>query len=53
MMGGTFNISAYTTGFAGMEERFRVSQEVLAVGQFTFLAARFVGPGGVIPRTTI
>ena len=37
MMAGTFSISAYTTGYGGMQVDLNVSQEVLVVGQFTFL----------------
>ncbi|KAK4702208.1 hypothetical protein P7C70_g4016, partial [Phenoliferia sp. Uapishka_3] len=40
MMSGTFAVSSYTSGFAGMIQEFGTTSEVLVVGQFLFL----VGP---------
>ena len=46
---GTFAVSSYTSGFAGMIEEFGTTPEVLAVGQFTFL----IGIGALRPDSML
>ncbi|KAL8291917.1 hypothetical protein RQP46_002175 [Phenoliferia psychrophenolica] len=43
MMSGTFAVSSYTSGFAGMIEEFGTNPEILAVGQFLFLIGLAIG----------